>query len=480
MKKDHYNMIKNLVYSSISTLTSLFLFILLIFVGRFLGVEEYGIFTFALAFVTIFEMFTDFGLRDISVRNVSRDRNLTGKYISNLLLWKLLLCLVIYMILVFIVNILQYDSRTKLVVYIMAIASFLKSFKYTYRLFFQVHNRFDLDTLMVLIERVSQLIICLVVLILWKDLIVFVISFAGIRLIDFMVTLGVIHKKVARVKPRLDFHFMRELQIEALPLGLFFIIIVILSYIDSVMLSKMRGYNDVGLYNAAFRLYEGITIIPTIFFVVVLPRLSELFTTNQDSHRQLSVRLIKYMFIIAMPILAYGIFFSDIFIHLFFGDAFADASRTFQILVAGIAFQFPNWMLITTLMSINKQKVILVMGLTGVICNIILNVIFIPIYSYEGAAVATVLAELLMFTVAIFYLAKQYMSLHLFHIAVKPVIALMCIIILLKLLSSLSMIPLIVLSSGIYVAVLFLLRTFDRNEINGFIFSVKSMCSRST
>ena len=87
MKEKKYNIVKNLFYSSISVLTTFFLFIILASIARHLGAEKYGIFTLALSVAAIFEMFTDFGLRDISVRNVSQRKEFTEKYIGNLLVW---------------------------------------------------------------------------------------------------------------------------------------------------------------------------------------------------------------------------------------------------------------------------------------------------------------------------------------------------------------------------------------------------------
>jgi len=474
-KKEDYNVTKNLIYSGISTVTSFFLFILLVFVGRYLGVEEYGIFTFGLAFVTIFEMFTDFGLRDISVRNVARDKALTEKYIGNLLVWKLLLCTVVYIILIATINILHYDSKTKIVVYILALSSFLKSFKYTYRLFFQVHNRFDLDALLVFIERASYLIIGLLVLALWKHLIAFVICFTSVRLLDFLITLAVLRRKIGAIKPRLDFSFVKQLQIEAVPLGMFYFVLVILSYIDTVMLSMMESYREVGLYNAAFKIYEGIAILPTVLFLVVLPRLSELFATNREHHRRLAVNAVKYMFVTATPILVYGILFSHFLISRFFGFAFVEATRALQILFVGIVFQFSNWMLNTTLISIDKQRVILVVGTVGLVSNVILNLILIPRFSYEGAAFATVLGECLMFVGATYYLHKRYMKIPFFNTAVKPIIAAVPIVVIFRTVEFIPVLLLILLTGGIYVGALFLLQTFDRQELKGFSQNVASM-----
>lgn len=466
MKKKEYNIVKNISYSTLSTLTTFFLFILLTFVGRLLGKEEYGIFTTGLAIATIFEMFTDFGLRDLTVRNVARQKELTEKYIGNIFVWKSLLCLGVYLVMLAIINVMGYDAQTKIVIYILTFSALLKNMKYTFRLFFQAHDYFGWDTVLVFIERTALLGVGLAALFQWNALLPFTISFASVRFIDFIITMVVLRIKIAPIKLKFDFNFMKNLQLEALPLGLFFVILTVFSYIDTVMLSLMREFGEVGLYNAAFKLYEGITILPTIFWLVILPRLSELYTTNPGHHKRLSVKSVKYMFVTGIPTLTYGILFSEFLITFFFKGEYVPAILTLQILFFGIAFQYPNWMINSTLISMNKQRVIMYLGLGGLIFKVIANLILIPIYGYNGSAVTTVIAEFLIFAGATIYLYKHQLKLPVLNLSVKPIIASVLIFVSFKYLSAIPIIPLVLLTGVIYIVAILLMKTFDRDEIN--------------
>lgn len=476
-KKSSYNMTKNLLFSGVSTFSSGFLFILLIIVGRFLGAENYGVFTTGLALATMFEMFTDIGLREISVRNISVDKNLTEKYIGNLLVWKLCLCAGSYLLLFTVSYILNYDSITRWVIAILGISAFLKSFKHTFRLFFQVHNRFELDALLVFIERLGYLVIGGLVVFLWKNLILFCIVFAAVRLIDFLVALWAIRKYIAPVRFQFNFDFMKKLQIEALPMGMFYLILTVFSYVDTVMLSRMRTdwELEVGLYNAAYRIYDGIAILPTVFYLVILPRLSALFAEDKVRHQRLANDSIKYMYVLALPIVVYGALLSHSLLKLFFGSEFLAATLTMQILFVGLLFQFPNWMLNTTLITIHKQKVILALGLWGFGANIVLNLILIPRYSYVGAAVATVIGELIMCAYAIVYLKVKIMSVRMWSVAVKPVMAALPMLAIFWWLQSHSLILAMILMALVYVGGIILWRIFDRREWEGLLDNLKAM-----
>lgn len=423
MAQKKYNIVWNLFYSSISTLTTFLLFLLMAFVGRNLGQKEYGVFVFALDFAAIFEMFTDFGLRDISVRNVSQNRSLMDKYIGNLIVWKTLLSGAVFVVLVAVVNAMGYDAQTRLTVYILAPSSFLKNMKYTVRIFFQVNDRFGWDTVLVALERILLLGVGLAVLFKWHSLIPFVAAFTLVRLADFLFTLAVLRWKIAPIRPQLDWSFMKRLQIDAFPLGLFFVIFTVYSYIDTVMLSKMAGMADVGQYNAAFKIYEGITIVPTIFWLVVLPRLSELYVNNRTAHGKLAVRSVKAMFVIGLPTLLCGIFFSKWLIGFFFKDAFLPAVLALQILFLGLLFQYPNWMLNAILISAGRQKAILALGTAGLAVKVLLNAVLIPIYGFNGSAVSTVIGESAIFMGLFAYIRSRVMDLPVLAAVVKPVVS---------------------------------------------------------
>jgi len=478
VQNKQYNIVKNIIYSGVSTATTFFLFILLAFVGRLLGTEEYGVFTTALSIATIFEMFTDFGLRDLSVRNVSRDKTLTEPYIGNLLIWKILVWFPIYAAMMIIINLLGYDGQTKLVIYILTFSAFLKNIKYTFRIFFQAHDMFGWDTVLVFIERTALLVLGLLALFYWKSLLPFAICFTAIRLFDFLITMVVLRWKIAPIKLRFNFKMMKNVQKEALPLGLFFVILTVFSYIDTVMLSVMRNFSEVGLYNAAFKIYEGITIIPTIFWLVILPRLSELYTTDPGYHKRLAIKSVKYMFVTGLPTLTYGILFSHFLITFFFKGEYTPAVVTLQILFFGIAFQYPNWMLNSILISMNRQRVIMFLGLGGLGFKVLLNLFFIPMWGYNGSAVATIIAEFVIFAGEAYYLYRHSIKLPVLKLAIKPIIASVLIYVAFKYLGAIPLVPLVLLTGIIYLGVIFVLKTFDRDEVGVIVEGIQSMVKR--
>jgi len=467
---------KNTFYSGFTSLSNLFLFVLLIIAGRYLGSVDYGIFTFALAFVFMFEIFTDFGLRGLSQRVVARDKRLSTKYFGNILVWKLVLSAIIFVILILSINVLKSSPKTRLAVYIIGFATILKSFKLTCQSFFRAFERFDLDALTMWIERLSLLIIGTIVLLGGGGLVYFASVFVIVRSFDLVITFAILNWKIVKVIPKFDIGFLKKVQVEALPFGLFSVIIILYSYADTVMLSFIRTDAEVGLYNAAYKIYEGLTVFPSIICAVLYPRLSQLSILNNKAHSVLSFRASKYMFIVSLPILVCGILLSKNIINTLFGEEFQQASFALQILLLGIIFVFQIWLLQTILNSIDKQKIVMYIGLTGLVINICLNLLLIPKYGFKGAAATTLLSEIVVFIIYYSYLYKSYHKFSLLKLSLKPLFASLIVGTLVWKFHAFPLIPLLFLVLGLYFFLLFCFKVFDSEErelLYGFVRAIK-------
>ncbi len=461
---DKNGLAKNTIYSAITSLTSFFLLILLILAARYLGDVNYGIFTFSLAFVVIFEIFTDLGLSELSQRSVARNKNLAPKYFGNILVWKLITSTVVFAVLVVTINLLKSSPETRFTVYLLGFAHILRSFKSTCRSFFRAFERFDLDCLTMYIERCALLAVGIIVLILGGGLISFALVFLVVRVFDLALTFGILNWKVVKIVPKFNFVFLKKLQIEALPFGLFFVIIILYSYVDTVMLSFIRTDAEVGWYNAGYKIYEGLSVFPFIICTVLYPRLSQLFVLNKKAHSLLSSRGAKYMFVISFLILTCGIVLSKDIVNILFGEGFQNSVDALQILLLGVVFVFQIRLFHVILNSIDKQKVVMYVGLVGLIINIFLNLLLIPRYGFRGAAATTVMSELIVFSIYYFYLSRSYFKISLWKLSLKPLFASLIVGGSVWKFNTLPLGLLLLLIFGLYPFLLFCFKVFDRKE----------------
>jgi O-antigen/teichoic acid export membrane protein len=178
------------------------------------------------------------------------------------------------------------------------------------------------------------------------------------------------------------------------PLGVFLVVINVYSYVDSIMLGKMRTDGETGLYAAAYKVYEGLTYAASVIAAVITPRLAELFVSNRGKHRRLALQGLAGAagLAIAMGIAAYAL--AGTLIVVPFGSEFAPAAEPFRILCLGLVFVFAIWVLHAIAMSVNREHLLVKTALVGLVVNVGLNLYLIPRIGANGAAIATVVGEL--------------------------------------------------------------------------------------
>lgn len=196
------------------------------------------------------------------------------------------------------------------------------------------------------------------------------------------------------------------------PLFLLFasaIAISIYTILDTLMLGFMTCYSEVAFYNNATHISKAVLAIVTSLSIVAMPRLS--FYMKLKEWNQINMLIKKSLGIVsflAIPI-AFGMaLIAPIFIPLFLGEAFNGAIVPLQIMsFVIIAIGFNNLTGVQILIGLGQDKCFLYSVLCGTICNFTLNIILIPILGASGAALASVIAETLIFFVTTYFVYSK-------------------------------------------------------------------------
>jgi O-antigen/teichoic acid export membrane protein len=181
----------------------------------------------------------------------------------------------------------------------------------------------------------------------------------------------------------------------------------IYTVLDTVILGLLVGNFYVGLYIAAIRLNRAVTSITTSLSAVLLPRSSQYLEDGKDKeYREVTVKSLYFIILFSSSIAIFLFLFASDIMFLFAGAAFNDAVLTMQILtIIIITISLSNFTGVQVLYPNKKEKIVAKSIAIGAIINLTLNLILIPIYKHNGAAVATVIAEL-----AILYYQYRYIK----------------------------------------------------------------------
>lgn len=180
----------------------------------------------------------------------------------------------------------------------------------------------------------------------------------------------------------------------------------LLGNVDSFMIGYFNNEYQVGLYNAAVRLSFAITFVLAAINGFVAPKISKYFHEKDFKNlKKMYYQSLKIIWIVVIPIVLVLYAFPSFFLGLF-GEEFEQAKTTLIILNTSYltnALFGPNG---TILNMTNNHKNTMYIMLFAFIINIIGNIILIPLFGIEGAAIAT-LASTLIWNLGCFGLLKN-------------------------------------------------------------------------
>jgi O-antigen/teichoic acid export membrane protein len=441
-------------------------FIYTLYVARYLGAEGYGVLSFALAFTGIFGIFTDIGLSQLAVRDIARDKGSANKYLVNIAAIKSILVAVTIALIAVIVNLMGYQSTDIKVVYIIALSTGAAAFTNLINSIFQAYERLEYTSISNAINSVAMLSGGLFNIYIGSDVIGFAFVYLLANLITLIYGIAVLVMEFFRPEFRMDRSFWKPIIREALPFGLTGFFITIYYWIDSVMLSYMKNNEVVGLYNAAYRLMIVLLIVPQVLNITIFPAMSQLYIDSREMLKFMLQRSFKYLALLGFPIGVGTTVLADKIILLIFGAGFEKAAIALRILVWSSACIFLSSSFSSLLRSSNRQTALTKITAFCAAENVILNLAVIPVYSYIGASVTTVITE---FTVLVLFALVTLRDgfwdpRSIFAATSKIVLASLIMGGFVFFLRSLNLFLLVPLAAAFYFMVAYILAIFDEDD----------------
>lgn len=457
---------KNTLALFIAQIISSILSILLgIFIARDLGVISLGKYSFAFSFVLFFSIFIDLGYNTFLIREVARDKSKVNKFVSNLISFRLILGVIVFIFIIMTINLMGYPSDTKNVVYLFAFYILIESFSTIYRSVFRAFERMEYEALITILSNLLRVSFALIFIFLGYGLMVIGLIFIFSGIFDLLISTIVCERKFVKSRLEIDFSFFKGTIKIALPLVMTSLFTTVFIKADTIMLSILKGDAVVGWYNAAYNLVLGLRFIPGLIVTAIVPTLSYYYITSKTLLKAIYEKYFRYLIILGLPA-AMGItLLSDKIILLVYGSKFANSIIALQILSWDVLLIFLYTMLSGLLISIDRQNKMAITAAVTALLNVLLNIILIPYYSYIGAAVATVCSETFLFIIYFYLVSKQIYLLPIHKILAKPLIALVIMSLFILFFSWLNFFILVIFGALIYFGTLYLIKGISKEDL---------------
>ena len=377
------------------------------------GAEEYGFYFAVLNFSFLFNILLDFGITNFNNKNIAQNNHLLTKYLSNLLVLKLLL-FVVYLIFTFASALfIQYSAEQIRLLYFLAINQFLLSLILYLRSNLGGLHLFRTDSIISVLDRSLMIIICAVLL--WGNVVrEFKIEYyiyaqtAGYvltALITFTLVLQRTQRKLLRF--HWNYPFLLAIIRKSFPFAILVLLMTFYNRIDSVMLERLLpdGARFSGIYASAYRLLDATNMIAYLFAVLLLPIFARMI--KQKDNIEHLMKLAFTLIITPAIIIANGAFFySEQIMELLYpmhpGETMWDfemriheSSMVFGILMTCFLAISTTYIFGTLLTANGSLWHLNSIALSGMLLNIALNFILIPRFQATGSAFASLMTQML-------------------------------------------------------------------------------------
>lgn len=364
-----------------------------IYVARYLGPEQFGIYSYAAAFVTLFGTIARLGLDGIVVRDLVNHPQERDVYLGTAFWLKLVGALLALGLLAIAVQFTSNNATTNLYIFIIASGLIFQSFDVV-DFHFQSKVLSKYASIAKLIQLALSSMLKLYFIFIQADLFWFVL----VSLVD-QITLALSlvfaywRQKIGNFFGRFDLSTAKAMLRNSWPLILSGIAISLYMRIDQIMIKEMLGEKEVGLYSAAVRLSEAWYFVPGIITASFFPAIVNAKKISQDLYHSRLQRLYTFLMWMAVAVAVPMTFISEWLVTLLYGVAFKEAGQVLMIHIwAGVFVSFGvasgSWYTIE-----NLQRYAFYRTFAGVVINIVLNLILIQRYGLVGAAISTVIAQ---------------------------------------------------------------------------------------
>ena len=366
-------------------------------VARYFGPENFGQFNYSLSFTALFTALSTLGLETLTVKAIVDKEYDEGTILCTSLFLRVFGGIILTILAAIIIRLIEpNDSNLHILVLIMSITMVFKSLE-VIEYWIQAYQRAKVSSI---IRMVAYVITSAfkIFLVLFKGNLIhyaFIYMLDGI-IIGTALIIAYFRKRENLSKWRINLTYAKYILSQSWYLVLSGLMITLYMRIDQVMLgSMMPTKTELGVYSAAIQVAQMWYFVPMAIIISFKPVIISKKKTNEKSYLK-SVQLLYT--IVAWMGIGFGIFiilFSNVIIGILYGPDYSKAASILSISVWAGTFAMLGTAASTWLVCEGLQKYNTVFVFGGAITNISLNTILIPILGGYGAAIATVVTQLM-------------------------------------------------------------------------------------
>ena len=382
-----------------TTITKIIRVVIIIYIARALGTEDYGIFTYAMSLVAIFSIFSDIGLSSILTRELTKRTEEKTEYLSTTLVIKLGFLITTIILIAILAPLITKFEAAKPLLIIIAITIAFESLQGFFYAITRSQNKMEVEAGLSITTEILTTIIVLGVFFKYPSVKALAFAYMLGNSLGLIITLIYLRENLNGVFKYFRTHLIKPIIMASWPFAIMGFFGIFMTNIDSVIIGIYSNPHVLGLYAAAQKPINLLHILPNFLSISLFPIINR-FSRDKEEKKLSSVveKSALASILVALPIVVGGIIIAEPLISVTFGYEFIGAVSTLQILLLSLLIVFPGSMLADLILAEDKQRVFIKSSFIGAATNVILDLLLIPMYGIVGSAIATVIAILVAYS----------------------------------------------------------------------------------
>lgn len=383
--------LKNIVsYSFGNIISKVLIFVFGIIAARTYGAAIYGQYNYAVSVVSYFVMFANMGIQSYAVYYISRKPQELNRFYSRVLSTEICFSIISILLLLVFVKIVPKNS-----IMIVLVGTNIMLSALNIDWVFKAKQNFKSVSIQVCIIGFIQCFIVFFAYILKNNnwfILPLSVSIAQLVGNIFLIIIGHRDYNVKLHPTSLEWLTLVKNGLPFLFSGIF---AGINCNIDIIFLGNMVTDSAVGCYSAAYKVINILTLMVSIIFTPIYPAMVEKFSKKEHNDiNRLVCNVFRTLLIFIIPVAIGGIIIGDRLVIFLYGAEYSGTATVFRILLVYTVIFYVREVYGYILSASGNQKKYMLITCVSAAINIVSNLVMIPVWGIEGAALATVLSEI--------------------------------------------------------------------------------------
>lgn len=379
------------------------------------GAADYGLYFAVFNFTYVFYMLLDMGICNYNNRTIARNNQLLDKYLSSIIVLRLILCLVYFAVIYTVALVIGYRGMQLKLLFWIGFNQFLNATMLYLRSNVSALLMFKTDSCLSVLDRLLAILFC--GMLLWGHITDkpfqiewFVYCQTAAYLLSIAVALAIVLKKSKLRKLTWNKKLSLLILKKSLPFALLTLLMAFYNRIDSVMIERLLPVDiattEAGIYASAFRLLDALVMIAYLFSVILLPLFSKMIK-DKENIQPIVRTSFSFLYAFAIGATVVLVCYREPILAWLYDDHVEQSASVFALLIPciiPIAFTYVFGTLLTANGSLKKLNIT---AMAGIVVNILINIILIPRYQARGAAVASLCTQSVVSLLQFFIAVKE-------------------------------------------------------------------------